>query len=71
MDEDLIEITVTGIERDEGSVVIFRGFHDDSPHADETEIRFACDHGPAQAIADALAADEWPLVHVADWQVIG
>ena len=70
-DENLLEITVTGIVRDEGSVVVFRGFHDDSPHADEAEIRFACDHGPAQVLADALAAGEWPLAGVADWQIIG
>ena len=64
-DENLLEVTVTGIVRDEGTVVVFAGQYDGE------HVVFACDHGPAQVLADALAAGEWPLAGVADWQIIG
>lgn len=60
-------ITVTEIVADHGSVVLMRGIE----HETDAVITFACDHRPAQAIADALAAGEDVEVYdVEEWQIM-
>lgn len=61
-----MEVTVTQFIRSEGSIAIFRGLTDDG-----VAVTFACDHRPAQAIAEALINDEEPVAFVEDWQIIG
>lgn len=60
-------ITVTEVVADHGSVVLMRGIE----HETDRTITFACDHRPAQAIADALAAGEdVEVFDVEDWQIM-
>jgi len=58
-------VTITGIARDEGTVVVFDAYDDE-----RNEIQIAVDHRPAQALADALAHGEFPEADVDDWQII-
>lgn len=61
-----MEITVTEIVRDEGSVVLFRGLTDDG-----TAVVFACDHRPAQELLNGLLNDEEVVAFVEPWQIVG
>lgn len=64
---DLIEVTVTGLVRDEGSVVLFSGITNDD---DSREITFAVDHRAAQGCVDALAEGD-VTAYVEAWQIVG
>lgn len=61
-----MEVTVTEIVRDEGSVVLFRGLTDDG-----TAVVFACDHRPAQELLNGLLNDEEVVAFVDTWQIVG
>lgn len=63
-----MEVTVTEIVRDEGSVVLFRGLTDDG-----AAVVFAADHRPAQAIVNALIEGDGDDVvcFVEPWQIVG
>lgn len=62
-----MEVTVTEIVRDEGSIVLFRGVTDDG-----SAVVFACDHRPAQDIVNALIeGDEDVTCFIEDWQIVG
>lgn len=62
-----MEVTVTEIVRDEGSVVLFRGLTDD-----DTAVVFACDRRPAQDIVNALIdGDEDVICFIEPWQIVG
>lgn len=61
-----MEVTVTEIVRDEGSVVLFRGLTDDG-----TAVVFACDHRPAQELLNGLLNDEEVVAFVEPWQIVG
>ena len=62
----MIEIEVTGIDRDEGSVVVFIGTVTETG----MPVLFAVDHRPAQDIAEALSWGERPLALVPEWAVL-
>ena len=68
MDETLIHITVTDINRDEGSVVLFDGFLTDDTGT--YEVVFAVEHLPAQDIAAALADDCDVNVAIEPWSLL-
>ena len=60
-------LTVTSIVSDEGTIVVMQGIEHETDHV----IRFACDHRPAQAIADALAeGEDVEVFDVEDWAVL-
>ena len=62
-----MEVTVTEIVRDEGSIVLFRGLTDDG-----TAVVFAVDHRPAQALVDGMLNDEEDVIaFVEAWQIVG
>lgn len=67
----MIAVTVTGLERDEGSVVVLTGTDEEG-----AEVSFAADHRMAQAILDHLAAcdeDESldpPVAAVEEWSIL-
>lgn len=62
----MAEVTVTGLVRDEGTVVVFSGTTED-----DLGVTFACDHRCAQAIVDALEAGEEPVAVVEDYLILG
>lgn len=60
-------VTVIEVVADHGSIVLLRGVE----HETDRTVTFACDHRPAQAIADALAQGEDVEVYdIEDWQVM-
>lgn len=61
-----MEVTVTEIVRDEGSIVLFSGLTDDGG-----AVVFACDHRPAQALINGMLNDEEVVAFVDDWQIVG
>jgi hypothetical protein len=63
-----MELCVTGIARDEGTVVLLLGMTTDG--TDETWT-FASDHRAAQAIMDTIATGEDVYVIVEPWQLCG
>jgi len=63
MERPLMQVNVTEVVKDEGTIVIFGG----TEVKDGRYVRFACDHGPAQDLMDALM-EESPLVEVESWQ---
>lgn len=65
----MITAIVESIQRDEGSVVVFKAAPTDGSY--EKHIFFACDHRCAQDIANALDEGEEPLVVLEDWQILG
>lgn len=65
-EEDFTYVQVTGLVRDEGTIVVLEGTNDEG----ET-VRFACDHRPAQDIINALEAGQDPEAAVASWQFVG
>lgn len=63
-----MEVVVTDVVRDEGSVVLMQGLTTDGS---DRVITFACDHRPAHDILDALANGDETFVLIEDWQVLG
>lgn len=61
-----MEVTVTEIVRDEGSVVLFRGLTDDG-----AAVVFAVDHRPAQELMNGMLNDEEVVAIVESWQIVG
>lgn len=67
----MIAVAVTGLVRDEGTVVILTG-HDE----EGAEVTFAADARMAQAILDHLAASEaddeidLPVAGVEEWSIL-
>lgn len=61
-----MRLTVEYPVRDEGSVVVLLGTDDN-----DEQWLFAADHRPAQAIIEALEADEPVEVEVESWQLLG
>jgi len=61
-----VEVTVTEIVRDEGSIVLFRGLTEDG-----AAVTFAADHRPAQELINGLLNDEEVIAIVDPWQIIG
>lgn len=57
-------VTITSVARDEGTVVVFNAEHNDSA------IKVAIDHRPAQGIVDALEEHGEVEVEVESWQVL-
>lgn len=73
--DEYIEVMVTHLVRDEGSIVIFEGVVQSEGADDGALVRFGADHRPAQLIADALCYegdDEYhaPIVVIQDWQIL-
>lgn len=64
-----MELFVTAVLRDEGSIVVFSGITTESDTL--RTVSFAVDHRMAQPIADALSSGEDVYVDVEHWQVIG
>jgi hypothetical protein len=62
----VLELQVTGPVRDEGTVFLLKGVD-----AQGDSWVFAADHRPAQAILEALEADEVVEVSIEDWQILG
>jgi hypothetical protein len=60
-------IEVESLDRDEGTIVIFRGRDQETG----LPVMFGCDHRMAQPIADALSRGESPEAVVEDWQIFG
>lgn len=66
--DDLTYVTVTGVVRDCGSVVLFSGVINDG---DAREITFAVDHGPAQDLAYGLDVADYDIeVGLEGWQIV-
>ena len=61
-----MDIIVTGLVADEGTVVVFEG--DDQTSG--VTVVFAVDHRPARDIVTALNSGEQPLAVIESWQVI-
>lgn len=61
-----MEITVTDIVRDEGSVVVFLGMPWEGP-----PITFAVDHRPAQELINGMLNGEDVIALIEPWQVVG
>lgn len=61
-----MEVTVTQILRDEGSLVLFRGLTDDG-----AAVVFAVDHRAAQGLVDGMLNDEDVIAFVEPWQIVG
>jgi hypothetical protein len=55
-------VTVTGLVRDEGSIVVLRGLDEDG-----CNVIFGADHRMAQDILDALGMGDEPVAEVPDW----
>ena len=62
-----MEVEVTQIVRDEGSVVVFQG----ESLEDGRTVTFAVDHRPAQELVNGMLNDEEVIALVDSWQVIG
>lgn len=63
-----MRVTIDAFHADHGSVVVFECEDQD----DGERYLVAIDHGPAQAIADALAnSDCWPEAEIESWQLVG
>lgn len=63
----MIEATVIGLERDEGTIVVFSAVTEDGGG-----LMFACDHHYAQDIVNGLAdQEEEVFVALQPWQIIG
>lgn len=62
-----MQVVVTDVVRDEGSIVLMQGLTTDGS---DRVITFACDHRPAQEIVAALEQAEDALCWVEDWQVV-
>jgi len=63
----MTEIEITGIDRDEGSVVVFIGTMIETG----TPVLVAVDHRPAQDIAEALSWGDAPIVLAPSWAILG
>lgn len=61
-----MHVTITGVARDEGTVVLFDAYD----HEDGRALRVAVDHRLAQALVDALAAGDVPEASIEAWQVV-
>lgn len=61
-----MEIEVTGIVRDEGSVVLFQGV----PLEGSPLVTFAVDHRPAQELINGMLNDEEVIAIVEPWQIV-
>lgn len=59
-------INVTGVLRDEGSVVVFEGFDHHSGEA----VTFAVDHRPARGLASVVLNGEFTLARAEQWQIL-
>jgi hypothetical protein len=65
--DELTEVTVTGVHRHEGSIVLFTGITNDES---STEVVFAVDYRPACDLEYALDhADHEILVVIEPWQI--
>jgi hypothetical protein len=62
-----MEIEVTQIVRDEGSIVLFQG----TSLEDGRVVTFAADHRPAQELINGMLNDEEIIAFVEPWQVVG
>jgi hypothetical protein len=60
------EITVTGLVRDEGTLVLLSGLTEDNQ-----EVVFACEHRMAPDILAAVEAGEEPVALVPDYMIVG
>lgn len=58
-----MNVTVIGLAKDNGSIVLFDGV------SAQGEIRFAVEHREAQAIISALEAGEHVEVDIESWQI--
>jgi hypothetical protein len=63
-----MELCVTDIVRDEGSIVVLQGIATDGT---DRVVNFAADHRPAQDIMDAIASGNDVYVEVEPWQIVG
>jgi hypothetical protein len=66
--DDYTTITVTGLVSDQGTIVLFEGYPEDSP---DKKVMFSCDHRLAQDIVDALAGGDNPPALVPYWAILG
>ncbi|HET7110253.1 MAG TPA: hypothetical protein VFI41_05240 [Gemmatimonadales bacterium] len=61
-----MEIEVTELVADGGSVVVFAGLDSDG-----ARVTFAVDHRPAQELVNAMLNDEEVIAFVEPWQIMG
>ena len=62
-------VTLHGIVADEGTVVLFRGVHNELERPSEVVVAVDC--RMAQPIADALSGGFQPVVAAEGWQILG
>lgn len=60
-----IEVTVTGLVRDEGTLVLLAGLDEEN-----REVVFACDHRMAPPILEAVEAGEEPVAVVPSYMIV-
>jgi hypothetical protein len=63
---DDFEVEVTGLVRDEGTVLVLEGRMADTGEV----VTFAADRRPGMAILEAVAAGENPLAAVPPWAML-
>lgn len=61
-----LEIMVTGLVRDEGTIVLLSGLTEDN-----RDVVFACEHRCAPAILAAVEAGEEPVAEVPSYMIVG
>jgi len=62
----ILEIMVTGLVRDEGSIVLLSGLTEDN-----RDVVFACERRMAPAILAAVEAGDEPVAEVPSYMIIG
>lgn len=61
-----MNLSVTRMVRDEGSIVVFAGTDDEG-----REVHFGCDHGPAQEVVERIIERGTVQVAIDSWQIVG
>lgn len=62
-----MEVVISDVVRDDGTVVLMRGWTCDGT---DRVITFVCDHRPAQEIVAALEQGEECSAFLEDWQIV-
>jgi hypothetical protein len=60
-----LQILVTGLVRDEGSIVLLSGLTEDN-----AEVVFACEHRMAPDILAAIEAGEEPVAEIPSYMIL-
>ena len=69
-----ITVEVTELVQDQGSIVVFQGWTLEpafiTPEGEPGYLNFAVDHRLAGPLAEAVEAEECPVVDIESWQVV-